>query len=157
MQQSSGRGVDGPGLALAGILLALAGVVLWDLNRLELTSVYGLGPKAMPLVTGGALALLAIANGVNAWRGITPVREPVDTPALLWILGGLAALIVLVASGAGFIPATAVLFAATAAGFGRRALATDLAIGAVLGIVTYLVFAKLLALTLPVGPIERLF
>jgi putative tricarboxylic transport membrane protein len=33
----------------------------------------------------------------------------------------------------------------------------DLAIGLVLGLLTYLLFARVLALTLPVGPLERLF
>ena len=59
--------------------------------------------------------------------------------------------------GGGFIPATAVLFAATATAFGRRAILTDLGIGIVLGLVVYLLFAKLLTLSLPVGPIESLF
>ena len=49
------------------------------------------------------------------------------------ILGGLAALIALIGFGGGFIPATTILFAATAAAFGRRAILTDLAIGFVLG------------------------
>ncbi len=45
----------------------------------------------------------------------------------------------------------------TAAGFGRRAFGTDLAIGFALSVAIYLLFAKLLTLTLPTGPIERLF
>jgi putative tricarboxylic transport membrane protein len=44
----------------------------------------------------------------------------------------------------------------TAAAFGRRAFLTDLAIGFGLGLVVYLLFVKLLTLSLPVGPIERL-
>jgi putative tricarboxylic transport membrane protein len=45
----------------------------------------------------------------------------------------------------------------TAAAFGRRAFFIDLAIGFVLGLAVYLVFTKLLALSLPAGPLERLF
>ena len=48
------------------------------------------------------------------------------------------------------------LFAATAAAFGRRAIHIDLAIGLVLGTAAYLMFAKLLSLSLPMGPVERL-
>ena len=48
------------------------------------------------------------------------------------------------------------LFAATAAAFGRKAVIIDLVIGAVLGIAVYLLFDKLLTLSLPAGPIERL-
>ena len=56
----------------------------------------------------------------------------------------------------GFIPATTILFAATATAFGRRAILTDLAIGFVLSLVVYLMFTKLLSLSLPTGPLERL-
>jgi putative tricarboxylic transport membrane protein len=51
---------------------------------------------------------------------------------------------------------TALLFAATSTAFGRRAFVTDLAIGAVLAVLIYLLFAKLLTLSLPAGPLERL-
>jgi putative tricarboxylic transport membrane protein len=68
----------------------------------------------------------------------------------------LAALIAIIGLGGGFIPATAVLFAATATAFGRRAIHIDLAIGLVLAIVVFLLFDKLLTLSLPAGPLERL-
>ena len=58
--------------------------------------------------------------------------------------------------GGGFIPATTILFVATAAAFGRRAILADLAIGFVLAVVVFLIFDKLLTLSLPAGPIERL-
>jgi putative tricarboxylic transport membrane protein len=156
MSPSDRRRVDPAGLAIAGILLALALLVFWDTNRLELNAVYGVGPKAMPYVVASGLALLALGNGVLALKGALPERESVDFTAIALILGGLAALIGLIALGGGFIPATAVLFAAVATAFGRRAIFTDLLIGLVLGLCTYLLFAKLLALTLPTGPIERL-
>ena len=66
-------------------------------------------------------------------------------------------MIVLIGIGGGFIPAITILFAATAAAFGRRAILADLAIGFVLGTGAYLMFAKLLSLSLPMGPLERLF
>jgi putative tricarboxylic transport membrane protein len=91
-----------------------------------------------------------------AVRGQLPPRESADPKAILLILGGLAALIALIGLGGGFIPATAILFATTSAAFGRRAFLTDLAIGAVLGVVVFLLFDKLLTLSLPAGPLERL-
>ena len=57
-----------------------------------------------------------------------------DPKPILLILGGLAALIALIGLGGGFIPATAILFATTAAAFGRRAFLVDLAIGFVLAL-----------------------
>jgi putative tricarboxylic transport membrane protein len=156
MTPASPRRLDPAGLVIALILLALAGLVYWDTNRLELNAVYGIGPKAMPYVVATGLLLLALGNAVLALRGALPERETIDFGALALILGGLAALIALIAFGGGFILATAVLFAAVSTAFGRRAILTDLLIGLGLGLAAYLLFAKLLALTLPVGPLERL-
>jgi putative tricarboxylic transport membrane protein len=150
------RRVDRAGLAIAAALLAAAGVVLWDMSQLQITSVYGVGPKAMPIVVASGLALLSIGNLIMALRGDLPDREPADLRPILLILGGLAGLIVLIGNGGGFIPATTLLFVATAAAFGRRALYVDVLIGLVLATVVYLVFAKLLTLSLPAGPLERL-
>jgi len=153
---STPKRADTAGLVIAGFLLILAGIVWWDMTSLQLTSVYGLGPEAMPIVVATGLVLLAIGNGVVAIRGETKHEEPGDFRALLLILGGLAALMLLIHFGGGFILATAVLFTATAAAFGRRALLVDFIIGLVLGTVAYLLFARLLTLSLPVGPLERL-
>jgi putative tricarboxylic transport membrane protein len=136
--------------------MLLAAVILWDMSRLQITSVYGVGPKAMPIVIAAGLALLSIGNLVMALRGKLPDRESADPKAILLILGGLAALIALIGLGGGFIPATAILFATTSAAFGRKAFLADLAIGAGLGVVIFLLFDKLLTLSLPAGPLERL-
>jgi putative tricarboxylic transport membrane protein len=151
------RRVDSAGIAIAGLLLVCANLILWDVSSLEISQTYGLGPKAMPMVVASGLILLAIGNFVMALRGGLPARESADPRAIFFILGGLAALIALIGLGGGFIPATAILFATTAAAFGRRAFFTDLAIGLNLGLVIYLAFDKLLTLSLPAGPIEKLF
>jgi putative tricarboxylic transport membrane protein len=157
MEESSSRHIDRAGIAIAALLLAMAGVIAWDLSRLQLTATYGLGPKAMPMVIAAGLALLAVGNLVMALRGEMPARESADPKAIQRILGGLAALIAVIGFGGGFIVATALLFAMTASAFGRRAILVDLGIGFVLGLVIYLVFTKLLALSLPAGPLEQLF
>lgn len=151
------RRVDLAGIVIAALLMALAGIIWWDLTSLQITSVYGVGPKAMPFVVGVGLALLALGNLVLALQRDIPEPDEADPRAILLIVGGLAALIAIVGMGGGFIPATAILFAATAAAFGRRAFLADLAIGLGLGFVIYLLFVKLLTLSLPAGPLERLF
>jgi putative tricarboxylic transport membrane protein len=156
MQQNEVRGVDLAGIVVAAALAFLAGVIVWDTSTLQISQTYGPGPKVMPLVVAGGLAMLAAGNVYLAFRRELPSREPAAWAPLLLIFGGLVAVIVLIGIGGGFIPATAILFAATAAGFGRRAILTDLVIGLVLATVAYLMFAKVLSLTLPVGPIERL-
>jgi len=147
---------DIAGLAIAAGLMVLALVIFWDMSRLQLTSVYGVGPKAMPVVIASGLAILAVANAVIAWQGHLPLRDDYSLKAVLLILGGFVALIALIGLGGGFIPAIAVLFTATATAFGRRAPLIDFAIGLALGLVIYLAFDKLLTLSLPAGPIERL-
>jgi len=150
------RRPDPAAIAIAAVLLVVALVLFWDMSRLEISSTYGLGPKAMPIVVAIGLALLAIGNLVIAFTTGLPEPEPSDPKPILLILGGLAALIALIGLGGGFIPATAILFAATAAAFGRRAFLVDLLIGAVLGTIVFLLFDKLLTLSLPAGPLERL-
>jgi putative tricarboxylic transport membrane protein len=150
------RKPDLAGLAIAALLFVLAGVIWWDMSSLQLSSVYGPGPKAMPIVVAVGLFVLAVANAIMAYRGDLPERESTDWRAIALILGGLAVLIALIKWGGGFIVGTGILFAAVSAAFGRRAFLVDLLIGLVLGLVVFLLFAKLLTLSLPTGPIERL-
>jgi putative tricarboxylic transport membrane protein len=147
---------DVAGMAIAGVLLALAAVILWDTTSLQLATTYGIGPKAMPYVVASGLALLSAGNLLLAFRGGFPPREEVDLRAVALILGGLAALIAVIGLGGGFIAAATILFATTSAAFGRRAIHIDLAIGFVLALAVYLTFDKLLTLSLPAGPLERL-
>jgi putative tricarboxylic transport membrane protein len=147
---------DAAGMMIAGLLLALAAVILWDTTSLQLATTYGIGPKAMPYVVAAGLALLSAGNFLLAWRGGFPPREEVDVRAIALILGGLVALIGTIGLGGGFVAAATILFAATAAAFGRRAIHIDVAIGLVLALANYLLFDKLLTLSLPAGPLERL-
>jgi putative tricarboxylic transport membrane protein len=150
------RRVDAAGVVIALALFVAAAVIWWDMTTLQISSVYGVGPKAMPIVVATGLALLAIGNLVTAVRGDLPHRESSAYGPVLLIIAGLAALIAAVGFGGGFIPGMTILFAATATAFGRRAVLTDLVIGFVLSLVVYLLFVKLLTLSLPIGPLERL-
>ena len=85
-----------------------------------------------------------------------PRPDPADPVALGWAVAGLVGLIGTIGLGLGFIVATAVVFALTARAMGRRALFADLGIGLALGLAIYLMFAKVLTLSLPMGPLERL-
>ncbi len=157
MIASQQRRIDVAGLIVALVLLGLAGLVWWDMTKLQILSPYDLGPKVMPVVVTIGLTLLAIGNAIGAFRGDLPKRDSLDWKPILLILGGLASLIVLVRFGGGFMIGTALLFATTSTAFGRRAFVTDFVIGAVIAVLVYLLFSKLLTLSLPAGPIERLF
>ena len=157
MQTTRKRRIDPAGLAIGGLLAVLAIVIAWDTSNLTLTSVYGVGPKAMPYIVSIGLAVLAAGNFINGLKGDLPVREEISVQPILRVLGGLAALIAVIGFGGGFIIATTLLFAMTAAAFGRKAFHIDLLIGLALATVVYLIFSKLLALSLPAGPLERMF
>jgi putative tricarboxylic transport membrane protein len=150
------RRADPAGIAVAALLALIAAVIVWDTGRLELGQTYGLGPKAMPYVVAAGLALLAIGNLVMGLRGDLPAREDADRRAILLILGGLVAVIAIIGLGGGFIFAMTLLFTMTSAAFGRVNLLADLAIGFALAFVVYLMFDKLLSLSLPAGALERL-
>lgn len=156
MTASQNRRIDVAGLVIALLLLVLAGVVWWDMTKLQILSPYDLGPKVMPIVVSIGLGLLAIGNAISAFRGDLPERDSLDWKPIILILGGLAILIALIALGMGFMIGTAILFATTSAAFGRKAFVTDLLIGAGLAVFVYLLLGKLLTLSLPAGPLENL-
>jgi putative tricarboxylic transport membrane protein len=157
LQQMRKRKMDPAGLVIAGLLAALAIVIAWDTSNLTLTSTYGVGPKAMPIVVVVGLAILSAGNFIDGMKGDLPQREELNRTAIVRILGGLAALIAVIGFGYGFIIGTTLLFAMTAAAFGRKAFHIDLLIGFVLATAVYLLFSKALALALPAGPLEHLF
>jgi putative tricarboxylic transport membrane protein len=153
---STARRPDSAGIVIAVVLAAVSGIIIRDAIGLRSNTVYGLGPQAMPIAVAIGLGLLAVANFVNAWRGDLPARESTDFKPVLLILGGLALLIAIIGFGGGFILAETALFVATSAAFGRRALISDFIIALVISVLIYLAFDRLLTLSLPTGPLERL-
>jgi putative tricarboxylic transport membrane protein len=148
---------DRPALLVGTLLLIVAAFVAYDASQQTITSNYGIGPTAMPYVVCAGLVMLGLAHFFVAFREGLPKPEEADRSALLWIVAGLIGLIACIALGGGFIIAITIVFACTARGFGRRAFAIDALIGFVLGLAIFLIFAKLLTLLLPVGPLEHLF
>ena len=74
---------------------------------------------------------------------------------MLWIIGGLA-LQMLLLKVAGFSIATGLLFAFAARGFGRGPLWMTIPIGIVFSLFVWVIFARILQLSLPAGPLEAL-
>jgi len=155
-QRPASRRIDRAGLVIALALAALAAVLVWDASQLQSNTIYGMGPEVMPIIIAIGLGILAIGNLIDALRGNLPARESADPKAVWLILAGLALLIAIIGLGGGFILATSALFVTTSAAFGRRAILADFAIALVMTTLIYLAFERLLTLSLPAGPLERL-
>lgn len=155
-QTSTGR-PDGAALVIAALLALLSGVIFWQTaampGSVQQTQV---GPTTAPYVIAGFLAALAVGHVFMAFRHGLPARETDRIGPMLWIIGGLVAQMLLL-KPAGFSIATGLLFACAARGFGKGPLWMTVPLGIALSFAIYLVFGGLLNLSLPAGPLERLF
>ena len=151
------RRPDRAALVIALALAVLAAVIFWKTKAMPVTAQYArVGPTTFPYVIAAGLFLLAIGTAVSAWRGGFPAREADHVGPILWIVGGLAAQLLLL-KPAGFAIATGLLFACAARGFGKGPLWMTVPIGIAISLVIWLIFAGLLNLSLPAGPLEQLF
>jgi putative tricarboxylic transport membrane protein len=152
------RRPDWAALVIALALVAIGGVMLWDAARLAGVSggYSGVGPASAPRLVGIGLIVLAVWTVFEAIGGKFPSRPAQAPQPVAWIVGGLAFQL-LTLTFLGFSIATGVMFACTARAFGRRNLAVSIPVGIVLAFLAWLVFARLLMLSLPAGPLERLF
>lgn len=142
---------------IVGILLLIVAGVLWyDAINLSQAVAYGVGPAMMPKVIGGGLGVLGVLSILKGIKSTADKAGGYDRQAVGTILAGFLALTVIIGVGGGFLLAMTVLFAATSYAFGRRAVVADVVLGFVLALGVYLLFSKLLALSLPQGPLERL-
>ncbi|MBL8589010.1 MAG: tripartite tricarboxylate transporter TctB family protein [Methylobacteriaceae bacterium] len=153
--QSSSR--DRSGVVVGLALFGLAGVLMWDASQLNRAVAYGFGPEVMPRVVSAGLVALGVFSVIAGLRSdeSRPGRFHVADVATICL--GFLALTACIGLGGGFIAAMTLLFVATCWAFGRRAPHVDAALGVALATATYLLFSKLLALSLPAGPLEKLF
>lgn len=150
------RRPDRAALVIAAGLLALALLVAWDASRLGSGGAYArIGPQTIPYAIAICLAGLSVWTVVAAYRHDFPEREKQDVAPVLWIVGGLVAQLALI-KFTGFSIATGVLFAMTARGMGKVSLPLALFSGILISAFVWFVFARILQLTLPAGPLEHL-
>lgn len=151
------RRPDWAALVIAAVLVGMAVVIFYDVARLQGGNAYsGIGPATVPKGIAIGLVGLAIWTVFAALRRDFPEREHQELPPILFIVAGLAAQMLLLKT-AGFSIATGILFAMTAAGFGKRKFWISLPAGIALSFLVWIVFARFLQLSLPAGPLERLF
>lgn len=122
------------------------------------------GPSVFPAIVAAGLVAVGLVLLSTSLKpgGPAPARAPEgggagawDWYAFAWISGGLIAHLLLV-KPAGFIPASALLFAVVARAFGSRLPWRDTLVGLVLAAVVFAGFTYGLDLSLPRGLLQGL-
>lgn len=150
------RRPNGASLTIAAILALIAVVIFRDAASLPQARGYsGVGPADVPRWIAWGLIVLSVWSAIAAFREGPCDHEPQDIGPIFWIIGGLAVQLALL-NTVGFVLATGLLFAATARAFGKRNLMLTFPVGLVFSLIIYVIFAGLLDLGLPAGPLERL-
>lgn len=155
--QPGGRAkADLAGLAIAAAILILAIGIGWDATTYTVRRSYAqFGPDIFPYIVAAGLIVLGITTAVMAFRDGFPERESINLPALTWLMGALAAMIVCLYAQLGFIISSAALFGMAARGMGRTPLWLTLAVGVLVSVFLYLLFQYGLSLSLPRGLLEN--
>jgi putative tricarboxylic transport membrane protein len=141
--------------AFGVVMLVAAVLVIVDAVRLPETS-EAVGPAAVPLPVGVLLGVAGAALAVRArLRLATAVEErPWQRGAGMRVLGMVAALVgfALLLPLLGYVVTAALLFAAAATLLGAPHPMRTLTYGWALAAVVFLVFDRLIGLSLPAGP-----
>jgi putative tricarboxylic transport membrane protein len=142
------------GEAILGLIACvLAAYIAWGIWTAPATAARTVvGPGVFPMLIALGLLGVGVRLLYDARAHSTPdvVIPTIDWPAVLTVAGALLVCILLL-ERLGWVLTGAILFAGVAKGFGSRAWAINAAIGLVLASVVYVVFDRLLGLSLPLG------
>lgn len=156
LDPATGRRPDGAAFIIAAILAALGVLLIWQGRAIPDKGGYaGIGSGDMPVFVGVCLLALAAAH---VWKGFAQgaIRLPRQQPLpVLMIIAGLALQLALL-KPLGFSVASGLLFACTAAAFGKHRILVSLPIGIGFALAVYGIFDQLLKLNLPAGLLENL-
>lgn len=151
---------------LIPVVLIIAGIVILiqtqDIRVVR--SMSQVSPRAIPNLVGGGLIV------VGLWYAIDIIRKPhvltageddedvdIDAPTDWGVLGAIGiglAIFALLISPAGFIIASAVLFAISSTAMGSRRIVANALVGLILASLIYLLFDTWLGVRLPAGILE---
>ena len=151
----------GPDLAVGVFVLLLGALCLWQASIIPTTPLYAqVGPKFVPYLVGGLVALLGAGLVIQALRGgwsaemeEVQTAAPTNWRALGLVGAGLVANLVLI-DWLGFVFAATAQFVLVAAGFGSRHPLRDLLIGFAVTLGAFLAFDKLLGVNIGAGILE---
>ena len=150
-------------LGVCALLLILGVLVLTDALTMDGSFAQRgpVGPKTVPLVVGAGLLLVAVLLAVDVLRGGRGEAEggedidlsaPGDWRTVLLLAGVFLGNAVLI-QPLGFPISGALLFWGSAYALGSRSFHRDPIVAAVLSVVTFFVFDRLLSVPLPGGPL----
>ena len=149
-------------LALGAIVFGI--LIVWQTTLIRLTPAYSkVGPRVIPYIVGAGLVIVGawLAYEALTGRAVAGSADSEDADLSLptdWRCIGLLALALIaylfLIEPAGFIIASAVLFAWAAIAMGSRRYARDIVIGILLATALYLLFNRGLGLSLPAGILE---
>ncbi|MDP3264073.1 MAG: tripartite tricarboxylate transporter TctB family protein [Tabrizicola sp.] len=153
---ATGRRPDGAAFIIAAVLAALGGLLIWQGRAIPDKGGYaGIGSGDLPVFIGAGLVLLAAGHVVKGLRHAAPPLPRQQPVPILLIVGGLLLQLILL-KPLGFSIASGLLFACTAAAFGKTRVVLTLPVGIVFALIVYGVFDRLLQLNLPAGLPETL-
>lgn len=154
-------------LGICALLVVLGVLVLSDAIRMptDFAQRGPVGPKAVPVVVGVLLVVVAVLLALDVLRGGRGEAEggedvdlsaPSDWRTVLLLSAAFLANAALIGV-VGFPISGAILFWGAAYALGSRALARDPLIAAAMSIVTFVLFNNLLGVPLPGGPLMEVF
>jgi putative tricarboxylic transport membrane protein len=155
-EPATGRRPDGAAFVIAALLAGFGTLLIWQGRAIPDKGGYaGIGSGDLPVFIGACLWLLALTH---VWKGLrhsapgVPRQQPLP---VMFIIVGLALQLAFLRP-LGFSVASALLFACTAAAFGKRNYVVTLPVGIGFALAVYGVFDQLLKLNLPAGFLENL-
>ncbi|NKE55844.1 tripartite tricarboxylate transporter TctB family protein [Lentzea sp. PSKA42] len=154
-------------LGICALLVVLGVLVLTDALRIptDFAQRGPVGPKAVPVLVGSLLLVVAVMLARDVLRGGRGEAEggedvdlsaPADWRTVLLLCGAFLANAALIGV-VGFPISGAILFWGAAYALGSRAYVRDPLIAAGLSILTFVVFNNLLGVPLPGGPLMEVF
>jgi len=154
-------------LGICALLVVLGVLVLTDAVRIptDFAQRGPVGPKAVPILVGSLLLVVAVMLARDVLRGgrgeaesgeDVDLSEPADWRTVLLLCGAFLANAALIGV-VGFPISGAILFWGAAYALGSRAYVRDPLIAAGLSILTFAVFNNLLGVPLPGGPLMEVF
>ncbi len=147
-------------IVAAGFLVAALVILAEALTIPEGGGYQAVGPRAFPLLVGTGLAIVALIGVVQAFPrrpagsdGGAEESEPIQWRPVLALVAALAGYAALI-SPVGYWQSTTLFFTVCARVLGSRRLVRDFIVALVLALATYVLFDRVLGITLPPGLIR---